>query len=104
MFSVYWRRKIGKRTFGGRGSGNMLLAFVLLMLVVEASITLDGFYKTPSDLRVKRLGLLNELKWPLIMRHDLAGSATPMAYWRRFILLYSKPRGGWCGKTISPPL
>jgi len=78
-------------------------AFVLLMLVSRSFYTLDGFIKTPSDLKVvKRLGVMND-QMAVIWFKRPRGLRLRNGLWKSFYTGFYSNAWWMVRKTISPP-
>lgn len=87
MFRVL-EGKIGKELLEG-GSEYLLRGLCFYDAGSRSFYTLDGFIKTPDDLKGKKIRVMND-QMAVNMVNDLGGSATPMAYGELYTALQQR--------------
>ena len=87
MFNVL-EGKVGQELLEG-GSEYLLRGLCFYDAGSRSFYTLDGFIKTPEDLRGKKIRVMND-QMAVNMVNDLGGSATPMAYGELYTALQQR--------------
>lgn len=87
MFNVL-EGEVGKEILEG-GSEYLLRGLCFYDAGTRSFYTLDGFIKTPDDLKGKKIRVMND-QMAVNMVNDLGGSATPMAYGELYTALQQR--------------
>ncbi|MCK0190033.1 TRAP transporter substrate-binding protein [Arenibacter sp. F20364] len=87
MFNVL-EGKVGQELLEG-GSEYLLRGLCFYDAGSRSFYTLDGFIKTPDDLKGKKIRVMND-QMAVNMVNDLGGSATPMAYGELYTALQQR--------------
>ncbi|WP_051254123.1 TRAP transporter substrate-binding protein [Arenibacter latericius] len=87
MFNVL-EGEVGKEILEG-GSDYLLRGLCFYDAGARSFYTLDGFIKTPEDLKGKKIRVMND-QMALNMVNNLGGSATPMAYGELYTALQQR--------------
>lgn len=87
MFNVL-EGKVGQELLEG-GSEYLLRGLCFYDAGSRSFYTLDGFIKTPEDLKGKKIRVMND-QMAVNMVNDLGGSATPMAYGELYTALQQR--------------
>ena len=87
LFSVL-EGEVGKKILEG-GSEYLLRGLCFYDAGSRSFYTLDGFIKTPDDLKGKKIRVMND-QMAVNMVNDLGGSATPMAYGELYTALQQR--------------
>ncbi|GGW37645.1 TRAP transporter substrate-binding protein [Arenibacter certesii] len=87
MFGVL-EGEVGKKILEG-GSEYLLRGLCFYDAGARSFYTLDGFIKTPEDLKGKKIRVMND-QMAVNMVNDLGGSATPMAYGELYTALQQR--------------
>ena len=87
MFKVL-EGEVGKKILES-GSDHLLRGLCFYDAGARSFYTLDGFIKTPDDLKGKKIRVMND-QMAVNMVNDLGGSATPMAYGELYTALQQR--------------